>query len=151
MMITKSRDSTNRVIAFFDMTFVSLVNVVMERIFESQCVVLIGAADSDDKSTNDSFIASPTERNNSGSEEKSRSNDFLSEIFFNTPLFHMPAYNFKIGICFVENFNLMQSIVTPVIALVNVPRVEVIVSIVVMSEVVGQISESPHQINSIKY
>lgn len=57
----------------------------------------------------------------------------------------MPADNFNNLIGLISNFDLMESISIPVIALSDISAVEIVLNIVVMPKVIGGIDEgSPH-------
>lgn len=141
-MIFKHRDSTSWVISLLNMSFVSLMYIIMERIFKSQSEKLISSLKLKSDSSNDSFISAPTHGNTSSSIEKSRSNLMSFEVLLKSSFFHVPSNNFNNIIGFVPNLDLMQTISIPVISLVDVSAVEVILDIVVMSKVVSWVYES---------
>jgi len=139
-MILQVADGSNSIITLFNVTFVSLVDVIVEGIFEGQSKGLIGTLNSDGNSTNNGFVWSPWVRNKSGSVEKSRSDDVGFEIFFNSTLFHVPSNNFDWGIRFVSDLDLVETKVSPVVALFDVSWIEVVVSVVVFTKIVGWVN-----------
>jgi hypothetical protein len=57
----------------------------------------------------------------------------------------VPSDNFNNIIGFISDFNLMESITIPVVALIDIAAVEIVLCVVVMTEVIGGIDEStPH-------
>jgi hypothetical protein len=123
----------------------------MEGIFDCDSEILVGVSNLDDTCSNHSFVASPAHGYKSSGEEESGSDDLFSEIFLDSAFFHMPSDYLKFGISLVEEFNLMETIVVPVVTLGDVPVVEVVVDVVVMTKVVGLVNESSHLFILINY
>lgn len=76
-----------------------------------------------------------------GSVEKSRFNLSNSEIFLNSSLDQVPADDFNNVLGFVDDFDLMESKVCPVVSLSDVGLVEVVTDVVVATKVVGGVYE----------
>eukprot|EP00178_Gracilaria_changii_P008443 TRINITY_DN2567_c0_g1_i1.p1 TRINITY_DN2567_c0_g1~~TRINITY_DN2567_c0_g1_i1.p1 ORF type:complete len:116 (-),score=11.96 TRINITY_DN2567_c0_g1_i1:2-349(-) len=112
----------------------------MEGIFKSDGVALLTSFNTNNKCSDDRFVGSPSVRDESGGIEKSWSDDIGFEVFLNSSLFHVPSNDFEITVSIISDFDLMESIVVPVITLIDITIVEVIVNIVVVSEVIGWIN-----------
>lgn len=65
-MVTEVSDSSLRVVALFDGSFVSLVDVIMEGVLKGDGVVLLGTLNSNNKWSNDGFVGTPSVRDQSG-------------------------------------------------------------------------------------
>lgn len=140
------------IVSFFDMAFVSGVNVIMERIFESKSEELVGSFVFEGDCSDDGFICSPRVRHKPGSIEESWSNFTNLEIFLNSALLDMPADKLNNFIRLIPNFYLMEPIAIPIVSLGNISAVEVVLDIIVMAKVVGRIDESSSHIYlPIKY
>lgn len=127
------------------MSLVSVVHVVMERIFKSKGKELVSSLEFKCDSSNDGSISSPTHWNASSSVKESWSNFSSLEIFLKAALLHVPSNNFNNIIGLISDFNLMKSITIPVVALIDIATIEIVLCIVVVTKVIGGIDEStPH-------
>ena len=136
-MVTKVSDGSLGVIAFLDDSFVAFVDVVVEWVFECDGVGLLCSLDSNNKCSDDGFIVSPGVGNQSSSIEESWSDNISFKVFLNSSLFHVPTNNFEIAVSIISDLDLMESVVVPVVTLIDISVIEVVVDVVVMSEVVG--------------
>lgn len=93
-------------------------------------------------SPNNSTIGTPTHRHTTSSIEQSRPNLISLEIFLNSTFLHMPSNNFNNIIRLILNLNLMKSISIPIVSLIHISAVEVVLNIVVISEIVCWVDES---------
>lgn len=130
-----------RIISLLNVTLISAVDIVMERIFESKSKELISALELKSYSSNDGSVCSPAHWDTSGSVEESWANLSGLEIFLKPSFFHVPAYNLHNVIRLVSNFNLMETISIPVVSLCNVPAIEVVLCVVVVAKVIGWVNE----------
>ena len=135
------------IISFFDSSFVSSVDIVMERVFEGDSVEL--SLGFDNESTNNRLIGSPGVGDKPGSVEKSRSDNVGFEVFFDSAFLHFPADDLNVGVSIVFDLDLMETVAVPVVTLSDISVVEVVVNVVVMSEVVGGVD--PGALHSIKF
>ena len=142
VMIFQVANGSNAITSFFDVTFISLVDVIVERIFERQSKGLVSTLNSDGNSTNNGFVWSPGVGDKSGSVEESWSDDVGFEIFLDSALFHVPSNNFDGGIRIVSDLDLVETKVSPVVALFDVSWIEVIVGVVVFTKIVGWVNVS---------
>lgn len=127
------------------MSLVSVVHVVMERIFKSKGKELVSSLEFECDSSNDGSISSPAHWDASSSVEESWSNFISFEVFLKATLLHVPSDNFNNIIGFISDFNLMESITIPVVTLIDIAAVEIVLCVVVVTEVIGGIDEStPH-------
>ena len=141
-MITQVRDSSCRFFAFFNVALVAFVHVIMKRIFESDSIVLLSSLDSNCESSNDRFVISPRVRNKASSIEEAWSDNIGFEIFFNSALFEMPSNDFNVGVSIISDLEKVKPIIVPVVALSNITIIEVIVDIIVVTEVIGGVNPS---------
>ncbi len=141
-VITQVWDSSSWVFSFFNVSFVAFIDVIMERIFKSNSVVLLSTLDSNCESSNDRFIWSPRIRNETSSVEQSGPNDISFEVLFNSALFEMPSNNFDVRVSIISDLEEVKAIIVPVVALGNKAIIEVVVYIVVMTKVIGWINPS---------
>lgn len=147
-MISKSCYSSLGIVSFFDVTFESSMNKIMERVLEGQSEVLISSLVPESHSSNDASISSVGIWNKSCSVEESGPNFIDSEVFFDSSFFHGPANNFNDLIRLVSDFNKVHSITVPVVALGHIGFVEVVLSVVVMSEIVCRVNESASHLDN---
>ena len=138
-MIFKWSNSSWIIITLFYMSFITFINIIMEWIFERKSVEIIGALYFNGYSSNNSFIWSPWVRNKSSSIEESRSNDVGFKIFLYSTLFHMPSDNFDWWLGIISDLNLMKSEICPIVTLLNISWIEVIMDVMMMSEIIGWI------------
>ena len=136
-VIFQAADGSGSVTSLLNVSLVSLVDVVVEGIFEWEGVGFVGALDLDGDGSNDGFVWSPWVGDESGGVEESGSDDVGLEIFLNSAFFHGPSDNFNGSFRFVFDLDLVETVVGPVVALIDVSWVEVVVDVVVMTEVVG--------------
>ena len=141
-VISKTVYGSNSIASLFNMSFISFVDIIMKWIFEGKSECFISSLDFECDSSNDGFVWSPWVGNKSSSIEKSWSNDIGFEILLNSSFFHMPTNNFDWRLGFVFKLNLMKSIISPVITLINISWVEVIMNIMLISKVVCWINIS---------
>lgn len=139
VMILEIKDGSICVFAFLDVSLVSLVDVVMEGVFKGDGEVLLSALDLDDECPNNGSEVAPGVWDGSGGVEESGSDDVGFEVLFDSAFFEFPPYDFKIGIGIISNLDLMESVVGPVVTLGDVSIVEVVMDVVVVTEVVGRI------------
>ncbi len=135
-VIFETADGSGPVTALLNMALISLIDVVMERILKGKGVGLVGALDFNGDGTDDCFVWTPWVGDQSGCVEKAGSNNVGLEILLNSAFFHGPSNNLNGGIRFVSDLDLMESVIGPVVSLLNVPRVKVVVDVIVMAEVV---------------
>ena len=120
------------------MTFIAFVNIVMEGIFKSQIIELVGIFDSECHSSNYCFGGSPAHRNQSGCIEKSRPDRTFPKIFLNSALLHIPANNLDHLLSLISYLDLVEPVTAPITSLTNKPRIEIIEGVIVMAEVIGR-------------
>ena len=135
-MVSETADGSGSIVALLNVALISLVDVVVEWVLEWEGVGFVGTLDLDGDGTDDGFVWAPWVGDESGGVEESGSDDVGLEIFLNSAFFHGPSNNFDGGFRFVSDLDLMESVVGPVVSLVNVPWVKVVVDVVVMTEVV---------------
>lgn len=58
-VVFQTNNSLERIVALLNVTFISLVYVVVERILERKSVVVVGVLNSDGNGTNYSFVGAP--------------------------------------------------------------------------------------------
>lgn len=134
------------------MSLISLVNIIMERIFESKGKELVCSFKFKCYSTNNSFISSPAAWYTTGCVEESWSNLFNFKIFLKSSLFHVPSNNFNNIIRLVSNFNLVETITIPVVTLSYISTIEIVLCVVVVAKVIGRIEKSTsHSRSFIKF
>ena len=136
-MILETADGVNWVISLFNVSLISLVDIVVEWILEWESVSIIGSLDLNGNGTDDGLVWSPWTGNKSGGVEESWSDDVGLEVLLNSAFFHIPAYNLDGRVWFVSDLNLMESVVGPVVSLFDISGVEIVVNVVVITEVVG--------------
>lgn len=136
-VVSQIANSLELVVSLFDVALVPFVDVVVERILKRKSVEIVGAFDFNGNGTDDGFIWAPGVGDESGGVEESRSDDISFEILLDSALFHVPSNNFDIGVRFVSDLDLVETVVSPVVALLNVPGVEVVVDVVVVTKIVG--------------
>ncbi len=141
-MIPKTVDGSYSITSLFNMSFISFVNIIMEWIFKRESESLISSLDSECDGSDNGFVWSPWVGNKSSSVEKSWSDDVTLEILFDSSFFHVPSNNFDWSLGLVFKLNLMESVIGPVITLINISWIEVIVNVVVVSKVVCWINIS---------
>lgn len=123
------------------MSLISLVNVIMERIFESKGEKLVSSFKFKSYSTNNSFIGSPAAWYATSGVEESWANLFDFKIFFESSLFHVPSNNFNNIIRLVSNLNLVETISIPVVTLSDIAAIEIVLCIVVVTKIICRIDE----------
>jgi hypothetical protein len=97
---------------------------------------LVSSLEFESNCSDDCSVCTPTHWNTPCSVEKSWAYLIGFEIFLDSSFFHVPADNFNDIISLVSDFNLMESISIPVVTLIDVPAVEVVLDIVVMTKVI---------------
>ena len=123
----------------------------MEWIFERESEELVGALKFENHCTSDSFVGAIAVRNKSSSIEKSWPNFISLKIFLNSTFFEVPSHDFDNLIRFISDFNLMQAVAWPIVTLSNVSRVEVVLNVVVMTEIVGWVDKRSGHVLVSKY
>lgn len=134
----------NGVASLLDMTFVSLVNVIVEWILEWHSVCFVSSLNFYRYSTNDGFVWSPWAWDKSSSVEKSWSDDVSFEVLLNSSLFHVPSDNFDWCFGIISDLDLVKSVTTPVVTLLNISVVKVVVDVVMVTKVVCWIDIRSH-------
>jgi hypothetical protein len=125
---------------------VAFVHIIVERIFESDSIVLLSSLDSNSESSNNRFVCSPRVRNKASSVKEAWSNNIVFEVFLNSALFEMPPNDFNVRVSIISDLEKVKSIIVPVVTLSNIAIVEVIVDIVVIPKIIGRVDPtSRHQ------
>lgn len=113
----------------------------MEWVLEGKGEVVIGSLESEGDCSLDGPVGAEAVRDEPGSVEESGLDLISPEIFLNSTLLHGPANNLNNFISLVSDFNLVEAIARPVVALSHVPGVEVVLGVVVMTKIVGGIDK----------
>ena len=126
-----------RAVSLLNGSLVASVDVIMEGVFEGDGVVLLSSLDSHDEGTNNGLVGSPGVGDKPGSVEESWPDYIGLEVLLDSSFLHFPGNNLNVGISIILDLKLVESVTVPVVALGDVPVVEVVVDVVVVTKVVG--------------
>ena len=137
--VSQVGNGTVWVISFFNDSLVASIDIVMEGVFEGKSVELLGSLNLNGEGSNNRLVGSPGVGNKPGGVEKSGSDNVGLEVFLDSAFLHLPANDLNVAVSIVLDLNLMESVAVPVVTLVDETVIEVVMNIVVMSEVVGRV------------
>ena len=137
IVVSEVGQSSVRAVSLLDGPLVASVDVVMEGVFEGNGVVLLSSLDSHNEGTNNGLVGSPGVGDKPGSVEESWPDNVGLEVLLDSSFLHLPANNLNVAISIISDLKLVESVTVPVVALGNVPVVEVVVDIVVVTKVIG--------------
>lgn len=152
VMVLQVSNSSDGIISLFNVSFIALMNIIMERIFKSKSEKLVSSLEFKCYSTNNGFVGTPAAWDATSGVEEPWTNFFNFKIFLKSALFHMPSDNFNNIIRLISNLNLVETISIPVVSLSDIATIEIVLGIVVMTKVIGWIDKrTSHTRSYIKF
>ena len=118
-------------------SLIASMDIVVEGVFEGNCVALLSPLNLDGEGSNNRLEGSPGVRDKSGGVEKSGSDNVGLEVLLDSALLHLPANDLNVAFSVVLDLNLMESVAVPVVTLGDETVIEIVVDVVVVAEVVG--------------
>ena len=140
-MVSQLAYCTYWVISLLNMSLISAMYIVMERILKGKCEKLVSSFILECDSADYCFVSSPTAWHTSSSVEKSWSHLTDFEVFLKSSFFHMPTNNLYDLIRLISDFDLVKTITIPVVSLRHIPTIKVVLDIIMMSKVIGWIDK----------
>lgn len=128
------------IVTFHYEALVASSDVVMERVFESKSVELVGALNLKDNCSNDGIEPGPGHWDDSGCVKQTWPDDILAEVLLETSFLNVPPDDFNVLTGhLVPDLNNVQTVVVIVVSLQSITSVMVEVGVVVLAEVVAWI------------
>ena len=137
IVVSKVGKSSVRAVSLLDGSLVASVDIVMEGIFEGNGVVLLSSLNFHNEGTNNRLVGSPGVRDKPGSVEESWPDNVGLEVLLDSSFLHFPGNNLNVAISIISDLKLVESVTVPVVTLSDIPVVEVVVNVVVVTKVIG--------------